>query len=100
VLFTYLCPSPSSGTINIGDRQRGRIKADSVIDCKPTKGSIIAAIKKLYSMEFQEKLKNVKNPYGEGGASGKIKKILKEVDLTDILKKRFYDINFSDRITG
>ena len=51
-------------------------------------------------MEFQEKLKNVKNPYGEGGASGKIKKILKEVDLTDILKKRFYDINFSDRITG
>jgi len=93
-------PTFKIGTINIGDRQRGRIKADSVIDCEPSKESIIAAIKKFYSMEFQDKLKNVKNPYGEGGAVEKIKKILKETDLSDILKKQFYDINFSDRITG
>ena len=89
-------PTFKIGTINIGDRQRGRIKADSVIDCKPTKGSILAAIRKLYSKEFQDKLKNVKNPYGEGGATEKIKKILKEKDIADILKKEFYDISVVD----
>ncbi len=93
-------PSFKIGTIDIGDRQKGRIKADSVIDCEPSKESILIAIRKLYSNEFQEQLKNVENPYGEGGAAEKIKKILKEIDLTNILKKKFYDINFSDRITG
>jgi len=79
------------GTINMGDRQRGRLKADSVIDCEPDKDSIVSAIKKLYSKEFKEKLKDIKNPYGEGGAAKKIKKIIKEIDLSDILKKNFYD---------
>jgi GDP/UDP-N,N'-diacetylbacillosamine 2-epimerase (hydrolysing) len=85
-------PTFKIGTINIGDRQRGRLKAGSVIDCEPNKESILTAIKKLYSKEFKSKLKNVKNPYGEGGAAEKIKKILKNVDITDILKKSFYDI--------
>jgi len=89
-------PTFKIGTINIGDRQRGRIKADSVIDCKPTKDSILTAFKKLYSEEFQEKLRNVKNPYGDGGAADKIKKVLKEKDLADILKKRFYHISVVD----
>lgn len=93
-------PTFKIGTINIGDRQKGRIKAESVIDCESMKESILFAIKKLYSKEFKAKLKNVKNPYGEGGAAEKTKKILEEVDLTNILKKQFYDINFSDRITG
>jgi GDP/UDP-N,N'-diacetylbacillosamine 2-epimerase (hydrolysing) len=84
-------PTFKIGTINIGDRQRGRIRADSVIDCDPKKEAILIAVKKLYSKEFQDQLKNVQNPYGKGGAAEKIKKILKEVDLTDILKKRFYD---------
>jgi GDP/UDP-N,N'-diacetylbacillosamine 2-epimerase (hydrolysing) len=84
-------PTFKIGTINIGDRQRGRLKAGSVIDCEPNKESILAAIRKLYSTEFKDKLKNIKNPYGEGGAAEKIKKILKNVGLTDILKKRFYD---------
>jgi GDP/UDP-N,N'-diacetylbacillosamine 2-epimerase (hydrolysing) len=90
-------PTFQIGTINIGHRQRGRIKADSVIDCKATKDSILAAIRKLYSKEFQDKLRNVKNPYGEGGAAEKIKKVLKEKDLTDILKKQFYDIKIADK---
>jgi len=85
-------PTFKIGTINIGDRQRGRIKADSVIDCEPNKESILTAIRKLYSTEFQKKLKNVKNPYGEGGAAKKIKEVLKEKDIADILKKEFYDI--------
>ncbi|MDI6688679.1 MAG: UDP-N-acetylglucosamine 2-epimerase, partial [Desulfobacterales bacterium] len=69
-------PTFKIGTINIGDRQRGRIRAESVINCEPTKEAILTAIRKLYSKEFQNKLKNVKNPYGEGGATEKIKKII------------------------
>lgn len=89
-------PTFKIGTINIGDRQGGRIKADSVIDCNPTKDSILKAIKKLYSEEFQERLKYTQNPYGEGGAAKKIKKVLKEKKLADILKKQFYDISATD----
>ena len=88
-------PTFKVGTINIGDRQRGRIRANSVIDCDPTKESILAAIKKLYSRKFQAILQNTKNPYGEGGAAKKIKNILKEADLTNILKKEFYDIELN-----
>lgn len=85
-------PTFKIGTINIGDRQKGRIKADSIIDCLPQKDSILMAIDRLYSKEFQDKLKHIKNPLGEGGATEKIKKILKEKDLTDVLKKKFYDL--------
>ncbi len=91
-------PTFKIGTINIGERQRGRIKADSVIDCEPSKESILIAIRKLYSKEFQDKLKNVKSPYGEGGATEKIKKVLKENNIADILKKEFYDISAVDNI--
>jgi len=85
-------PSFKIGTINIGDRQKGRIMADSVIDSDITKGSISNAFKKLYSKEFQHKLEEVENPYGSGGASLKIKNILKDIDLKNILKKSFYNI--------
>lgn len=87
-------PTFKIGTINMGDRQRGRIIADSVIDCETKKESILIAIRKLYLKEFQDKIRNVRNPYGEGGVAEKIKKVLKEVDLTDILKKEFYDVEF------
>lgn len=88
-------PTFKKGTINIGDRQRGRIKAESVIDCKPTTKSILDAIKKLYSSEFQEKLKTVKNPYGSGGASEAIVKTLENISLKTILKKKFYNMENS-----
>ncbi|WP_066356030.1 UDP-N-acetylglucosamine 2-epimerase [Aliarcobacter skirrowii] len=85
-------PSFKIGTINIGDRQKGRIKASSVIDCEPNKDSILKSFEKLYSKEFQETLKITMNPYGEGCASKKIVEILKSVDLGNILKKSFYDL--------
>ncbi|MCT7614598.1 UDP-N-acetylglucosamine 2-epimerase [Aliarcobacter butzleri] len=87
-------PSFKIGTINIGDRQKGRIKADSVIDCSANKTDIEKAFEKLYSKEFQNSLINVKNPYGDGCASNKIIEVLKNVDLKNILKKSFYDIKF------
>ena len=85
-------PSFKIGTINIGDRQKGRIKAQSVIDCKPSKNSILKGFNKLYSKEFQDSLKNIRNPYGDGIASKKIINILKTVKLENILKKKFYDL--------
>lgn len=90
-------PSFKIGTINIGDRQRGRLKAESVIDCAPRKEDIAKALKELYAGEFQEILKRVKNPNGEAGAIDKIKKILKEKPLTNILKKKFHDIPYRKR---
>lgn len=85
-------PSFKTGTINIGDRQKGRIKADSVIDCFPDKASIKNAFKILYSKEFQSVVKTSKNPYGDGCASKKIIKILKTAQLDNILKKSFFDL--------
>ena len=85
-------PTFKIGTINIGDRQKGRIKADTIIDCKPNNISIKQAFEKLYSKEFQDTLNDVKNPYGDGCASNKIIEEIKKVDLNNILKKSFYDI--------
>lgn len=87
-------PSFKIGTINIGDRQKGRIKADSVIDCSANKTDIEKAFERLYSKEFQDILQNVENPYGDGCASKKIIEVLKNVDLKNILKKSFYNIKF------
>jgi GDP/UDP-N,N'-diacetylbacillosamine 2-epimerase (hydrolysing) len=85
-------PSFKIGTINMGDRQKGRLKADSVIDCEPTQKSVRDAINKLYSKTFQKKLKSVKNPYGNGRTSEKILKILQTIELPQELKKTFYDL--------
>lgn len=85
-------PSFKIGTINIGDRQKGRIKASSVIDCEANETSIQEAFSKLYSKEFQETLKTTVNPYGDGCASKKIIEVIKNVDLENILKKSFYDL--------
>ncbi len=87
-------PSFKIGTINIGDRQKGREKSGSVIDCEPTKKSIREAFKRLYSYNFQERLKNIKNPYGDGCSAERVKIILKEYKFKNTLKKRFYDIGF------
>ncbi|MCL4430950.1 MAG: UDP-N-acetylglucosamine 2-epimerase [Epsilonproteobacteria bacterium] len=85
-------PSFKIGTINIGERQKGRLKASSVIDCEPNKKSIAQAFERLHSDKFQESLKHTKNPYGDGMASKQIINILKKSDLSTILKKSFYDI--------
>jgi len=84
-------PSFKIGTVNIGDRQKGRIKAISVINCLPNKENIDDALLKLYSKEFNEVVSKVINPYGNGGASIKIAKVLKSANLENIIKKSFYD---------
>lgn len=88
-------PSFRKGTINIGDRQRGRLQAASVINSAPTRQSITAALERLYDADFQASLSQVRNPYGEGGASEKIVAAIKSVAIDDLLKKRFYDSDLS-----
>jgi GDP/UDP-N,N'-diacetylbacillosamine 2-epimerase (hydrolysing) len=85
-------PSFKVPTINIGDRQRGRIKAETVIDCDPMEDKICEAIDMALSNEFQETCQMASNPYGNGGASNKILEIISRIDLNEILKKRFYDL--------
>ena len=85
-------PSFCKGTINIGDRQRGRLQAISVINSAPERKSISAALEKLYSLDFQAGLSKVRNPYGEGGASEKIVATIKNYAIDHIVKKAFYDL--------
>lgn len=85
-------PSLKKGTINIGIRQSGRVQASSVINCKPNETEIRRAIEKLYSVEFQTRLEKTINPYGVGGASAEIVKILKNCNLDGIVEKAFYDL--------
>lgn len=81
-------------TINIGDRQKGRLRAESVIDCEPTYEAITKSIKLALSEEFRYKAKRASNPYGEGDTSEKIVKTIKQFlyDNKIDLKKSFYDL--------
>lgn len=88
--------TPSFGipTINIGDRQKGRDRAESIIDANIYTEDIINAIKKGLSHEFQSACKNIENVYGNGHTASKIIDILslKLSDQNINLKKSFYDI--------
>jgi GDP/UDP-N,N'-diacetylbacillosamine 2-epimerase (hydrolysing) len=85
-------PSMGIGTINIGDRQRGRLRAASVIDCKPEHHDILRAIQMSYSAAFRAKLATAANPYGDGGASERIVQMLEFSSVSDLVKKSFYDL--------
>jgi GDP/UDP-N,N'-diacetylbacillosamine 2-epimerase (hydrolysing) len=85
-------PSLSTPAINIGDRQQGRLKAASVIDCAATREAISAAIDVLYSPAFRATLPGVLNPYGDGGASERVVDVLASADLTGITRKMFHDL--------
>ena len=85
-------PSLKKGTINIGDRQRGRLKAASVIDCEPRHDSIRTALERLFSAKFQAQLSSVQNPYGNGGASDAVVNTLEKISIYGLLKKTFNDL--------
>ncbi len=88
-------PSFNTPTINIGDRQKGRLFAKSVISSDGQIESIKKSIKKGLSLNFLKSLKNNNNPYGKGGASDKIYKIVKKINLgKQVTKKTFFDINY------
>ncbi len=86
-------PTFKKATVNIGDRQRGRLKAASVIDCQPNRDAILAGLNRIEAIEFMTQLERTVNPYGTGGASEAIVRILEHQSFTYLLKKPFYDLD-------
>lgn len=84
-------PILKTPTINIGDRQKGRIMGETIINCGSEKKEIQEAIRK--ALNFDRTV-DLKNPYGEGDSSAKILHILKKQD-TIRLKKKFFDLQFT-----
>ena len=85
-------PSFKISTINIGDRQKGRVRAESVIDCEHFAASIKAAIHVGISSKFQGALKDAENPYEKAGTACEIVSAIAAFDPAGLLKKRFYNI--------
>jgi len=85
-------PAMGVPTVNVGDRQSGRLRAASVIDCPGTTESIEAAIKRALDPAFRGKAEAGESPYGRGNASRRIKDTLKAVPLDGILMKTFQDL--------
>jgi len=84
----YEAPSFGIPTVNIGDRQKGRARAASVVDVAPQKDAIFAAIQQAFTMDC----KTVVNPYGDGHAATRIVAQLKALrEPKALLKKRFVD---------
>ena len=87
-------PTFKKFSINIGERQTGRIKAKSVIDCNSNTKSIMKAINFALEPANQKKIKDVVNPYGKGGASKKIINVLKSKNFKKLILKEFFNIRF------
>jgi len=84
-------PSFKIPVVNIGDRQKGRIQAKSVINCFPTKDAIIKSIQQALSPEFRQSIHDMTNPYERENTARNIKEIIGHFDPKNILKKEFYD---------
>lgn len=87
-------PSFKIASINIGSRQKGRIRAESTIDVEVNKQQIVNAIATIYTDAFQERLQTVINPYGQGNSSAKLLSIVKSFDLSMLMTKPFYDVKY------
>lgn len=81
-------------TVNIGDRQKGRLSPVSVINCIAKSGNIKQAIEKALSIEFKQSLQNIKYPYGDRTTevASKIVEVIKTVNSYDLIQKTFYDL--------
>lgn len=89
-------PAFAIGTVNVGDRQAGRLKAASVIDCAPETHAIKTALEYVLAPSFRASIAGMKTPYGNGGASKAIAEVLSKHGLDGILKKRFHDLGAHD----
>lgn len=86
--------TPSFGvpTVNIGDRQKGRVRAESVLDCEPTVVSIAESLRIAISEDFRKGLAKIINPYEKADTASMIVDTLKSFDCTRLIKKSFYDL--------
>lgn len=85
-------PSFKRGTVNIGDRQKGRLRAASVIDCEPSKKAIREALIKLRQMKLIVDTKHFINPYGDGDASRAILNELEQPSVDLSKTKSFFSV--------
>ena len=85
-------------TVNIGDRQKGRVRVDSVIDCGTETKDIVSALNKAIDADFRQSLKNINNPYYRPDTAKTIAEIIKGTTLEGILKKQFYDLDLSNTL--
>lgn len=84
----YEAPSFGIPTVNIGDRQKGRLSAASVIDCAPERAAIVEALARAFELDCSD----VVNPYGDGESSARIVEVLKGIDdPTALIRKCFQD---------
>jgi len=90
-------PTLKVPTINIGNRQKGRLKAKSVIDCQPKQKKIYSNLIKILNGKRKNASNKFKNPYGEGGASKKIINILENINYDNILQKHFINLKMNAR---
>ena len=89
-------PGFKKPTVNIGDRQKGRIFPLSIIQCEPNEKAIVEAVEKGLDKRFRNVCRSDRNIYGNGTAATKIKEVIVSRNLTNIIKKNFYDINRND----
>lgn len=85
-------PAFKVATINIGDRQSGRVKSDSVIDCSAKREEIVKAIEFSYSRSFRNNLGYENTNYEQEGTAEKIISIIASYPLSKLRKKSFYDL--------
>ncbi|HIF9178873.1 TPA: UDP-N-acetylglucosamine 2-epimerase [Photobacterium damselae] len=88
-------PSFKVATVNIGNRQKGRVRAESIIDVNVDTEQLVSALNRINTPEFKSTLKSVVNPYGQGNSSHQVIKVLKDVDLNSLKTKPFYDIPYT-----
>jgi len=85
-------PSFGIPTLNIGDRQKGRIQANSIYNCLPDKESIIKGLNKVLSKEFRELASKVQNPYEKADTAEEIFKVISTYPIEQLKQKHFYDL--------
>lgn len=85
-------PSFGVAVVNIGDRQKGRLRAPSVVDCANEKGAIEQALERALSASFRERAGARVNPYGDGRTAPRIVEVLRTVPIEGILQKSFYTL--------
>jgi len=87
-------PSFKIPTVNIGDRQKGRIQAAGILNCSPDAHAIRQTIGRALSPAFQENLSGITNPYDRPGTCSNIIRLLEKTDIFGITKKTFHDVRF------
>lgn len=79
-------------SVNIGDRQKGRILSDSIANCVPNTADILIAIQESQSEVLKEKISKMSLLYGSEAVAPRIVNILKNINMKNIIQKQFYDI--------